>query len=119
MSIYNIQMHICKPSRSSPIQTYINVRRQLEMTYGAAWFIKMSFKGILLQEFVRYANPNYLWHPDWASMIRTIQKIDEDNNDNVSVSEITKFVKKPYKIKINDKRKNNGDNELFRFPECE
>jgi phosphorylcholine metabolism protein LicD len=83
---------ICKPSRSSPIQTHIRTRTELEYEYGPAWFIRMTFKGMQPQEYIHYTKISNRFHKDWTKMINTIKKIDLNNNRNVSVDEITKYV---------------------------
>jgi len=85
---------ICKPLRSCPIQTHIHTRTELEYNYGPAWFIRMTFKGMQPQEYIRYTKSSNAFHKDWTKMINTIEKIDLDNNRNVSVDEITKYVQK-------------------------
>ena len=86
--------YICKPSRSSPIQTHIHARKEIEYTYGPFWFIRMSFKGMRLDKFIEYVNPSYWFHKDWAEMIKTIKKIDSDGNHDVTVDEISRYVEK-------------------------
>ena len=87
------EMYICMPPRSSPIQTHVYTRKELEHTYGPFWFIRMSFKGMNLQEFIDYVNPSYMFHKDWLKMIKTIKKMDSDGNKDVTVGELTEYVK--------------------------
>jgi len=83
---------ICKPPRSSPIQTHIHTRIEIEYTYGPAWFIRMSFKGMVVEKYIDYVKPRAHFNRDWRGMIKTIEKIDADGDRDVTVSEINNYV---------------------------
>ena len=85
---------ICKPSRSSPIQTHIHARLEIEYTYGPAWFIRMTLKSMTPNHFIEWVKPNARLNKDWVEMIKTINKIDADSNGDVTVAEITDYVQK-------------------------
>ena len=83
---------ICKPPRSSPIQTHIHTRTEIEYTYGPAWFIHMTFKGMVVEKYIDYVKHKDLFNRDWVEMIKTIKKIDADGDSSVTVPEINKYV---------------------------
>tara|TARA_B110000977_G_scaffold194922_1_gene272418 strand:- start:1470 stop:6215 length:4746 start_codon:yes stop_codon:yes gene_type:complete len=83
---------ICKPLRSSPIQTHIHTRVELEYAYGPAWFIRMTFKGMVVEKYIDYVKPKNHFNIDWVKMIKTIEKIDADGDSYVTVPEINKYV---------------------------
>ena len=90
---FNKKNLICKPSRSSPLQTHIHTRTEIEYSYGPTWFIRMSFRTTDIDHYIEYVNPKSWWNKDWVKMIQTINKIDSDGNRNVTVGEITEYVK--------------------------
>jgi len=85
---------ICKPSRSSPIQTHINTRKELEYNFGPTWFIRMSFKHTGAQQYIHMTKPSHGFHKDWTKMIKTIKKMDSDGNRDVTVDEISEYVER-------------------------
>ena len=53
---------ICKPSRSSPLQTHIHTRTEIEYSYGPTWFIRMSFRTTDIDHYIEYVNPKSWWN---------------------------------------------------------
>jgi hypothetical protein len=46
------------------------------------------------QEFIKYMKPTNNFHKEWTKMIKTIKKMDLDGNRDVTVGEITEYVKR-------------------------
>ena len=86
--------YLCKPTGNSPLQTKVNVRKEITYGYGPAWFIKMASKGVLFQEYMDYVNPKSNWNRNWLSMLKTIHSIDQNSDSIVSLVELNNYVQK-------------------------
>jgi hypothetical protein len=120
-------------------------RRAFERTYGAAWFVRMPFKGVS-QMYHFYAKPYW-----WVRSLVLVRRIDANKDGVIQVNELNTWVKqegirvaeydlqissrdrcraaatltwmllfdkKPFRIPKDDSY-SGDEHPLFRFPECD